>query len=280
MDLDSGRRIAWCPGCGNFGILAAFKRAVESLGVERERLVVVAGIGCHGRMVEYLEINGFHVLHGRVLPVATGVKLANPDLVVVGFSGDGDAYAIGMGHLPHAIRRNLDITLIVHDNAVYGLTTGQATPTTPAGARTRSTPLGNPEDPIDPVLMALSLKCSFVARGFAGDVGHLSRLMEEAIRHRGFALIDVLQPCVTFNDTWAYYRERVYRLEDEGHDPSDWGAAVERALETGDRIPIGVFYREERETLLDRMPWISGDPPVRVRVGDAKAALSLALSRV
>ena len=280
MDLDSGRRIAWCPGCGNFGILAAFKRAVESLGVERERLVVVAGIGCHGRMVEYLEINGFHVLHGRVLPVATGVKLANPDLVVVGFSGDGDAYAIGMGHLPHAIRRNLDITLIVHDNAVYGLTTGQATPTTPAGARTRSTPLGNPEDPIDPVLMALSLKCSFVARGFAGDVEHLSRLMEEAIRHRGFALIDVLQPCVTFNDTWAYYRERVYRLEDEGHDPSDWGAAVERALETGDRIPIGVFYREERETLLDRMPWISGDPPVRVRVGDAKAALSLALSRV
>jgi len=279
MDLDSGRRIAWCPGCGNFGILAAFKRAVESLGVERERLVVVAGIGCHGRMVEYLELNGFHVLHGRVLPVATGIKLANPRLVVVGFSGDGDAYAIGMGHLPHAIRRNLDVTLIVHDNAVYGLTAGQATPTTPAGARTRSTPLGNPEDPIDPILMALSLKCSFVARGFAGDVGHLSWLIEEAIRHRGFALIDVLQPCVTFNDTWAYYRERVYRLEDEGHDPTDWRAAVERALETGEKIPIGVFYREERETLLDRMPWISGDPPVKVRAGDVRATLSLVLSR-
>lgn len=250
-------RITWCPGCGNFGILAAFKQALAELGIERERVVVVTGIGCHGKIGDYLNVNSFHTIHGRVLPLATGIKLANHELLVVGFAGDGDAYAIGLGHLPHAARRNVDIVYVVHDNMVFGLTTGQYTPTSPRGFRGRSTPYGSPEDPLNPVLLALASGATFVARGFAGDVGHLKMLFEEAIKHRGFAFIDVLQPCVTFYNTYAYFRERVYRLEEAGHDPGDLRKALERAMEWGDRIPIGVFYRVKRPAFRDSFPQLS-----------------------
>ncbi|RLE95871.1 MAG: 2-oxoacid:ferredoxin oxidoreductase subunit beta [Thermoprotei archaeon] len=260
----TSRKIVWCPGCGNFAILTAFKNALANLGLKPEKVVAVSGIGCHGRITDYLNVNGFHTIHGRVLPLATGIKLANPELVVVGFAGDGDAYAIGIGHLPHAARRNVDITYIVHDNMVFGLTTGQFTPTTPYGMRTRSSPRGTYEEPINPILFALSIGASFVARGFAGDVKHLTYLIEEAIKHRGFAFIDVLQPCVTFYNTYAYYRQRVYKLEDEGHDYTSSEEALRKAREWGDKIPIGIFYKASKPTFSDRK-LKDKDPPVHVK---------------
>ena len=249
----TSRKIVWCPGCGNYAILSAFKKALSELELKPWEVVVISGIGCHGRVTDYLNVNGFHTIHGRVLPLATGIKLANPQLIVVGFAGDGDTYAIGLGHLPHAARRNIDVTLIVHDNMVFGLTTGQFTPTTPLGTRTRSTPRGTYEEPLNPVLLALASGATFVARGFAGDVKHLTWLFKEAIKHRGFAFVDVLQPCVTFFNTYQYFRERVYKLEDEGHDSSNYKLALERALEWGDKVPIGIFYKVEKPTLEDRL---------------------------
>jgi len=239
------------------------RRALVELGLRREEVVIVSGIGCHGKIGNYVNVNSFHVIHGRVLPVITGIKLSNPELVVVGFAGDGDAYAIGLGHLPHAIRRNVDVTYIVHNNMVFGLTTGQVTPTSPLGFKTRSTPFGSPEEPINPITLALSLGATFVARGFPGRLSHLKSLIKQAIEHKGFAFIDVLQPCVAFNNTWKFYNERVYELEGEGHDPSDWKAAYEKALEWGDRIPIGLFCKEEKPTLRERLPQLAGEPLVR-----------------
>ena len=262
-DLGTKAVITWCPGCGNFGILQAFKEALVELGLRREEVVIVSGIGCHGKIGNYVNVNSFHVIHGRVLPVITGIKLSNPELVVVGFAGDGDAYAIGLGHLPHAIRRNVDVTYIVHNNMVFGLTTGQVTPTSPLGFKTRSTPFGSPEEPINPITLALSLGATFVARGFPGRLSHLKSLIKQAIEHKGFAFIDVLQPCVAFNNTWKFYNERVYELEGEDHDPSDWKAAYEKALEWGNRIPIGLFYKEEKPTLRERLPQLAGEPLVR-----------------
>jgi len=262
-DLETGATNTWCPGCGNFGILQAFKEALVELGLSREQVVIVSGIGCHGKICNYVNVNSFHVIHGRVLPVLTGIKLSNPELVAVGFAGDGDAYSIGLGHLPHTIRRNIDLTYIVHNNMVFGLTTGQTTPTSPLGFKTRSTPFGSPEEPINPLTFALALGATFVARGFPGRLPHLKSLVKQAILHKGFALIDVLQPCVAFNNTWRFYNERVYELEKEGHDPSDWDAAYKKALEWGEKIPIGLFYREEKPTLRDRLPQLSGEPLVR-----------------
>jgi len=262
-DLKTPAVNTWCPGCGNFGVLRAFKEALVELGLEREQVVAVSGIGCHGKICNYINVNSFHVIHGRVLPVITGIKLANPELVVVGFAGDGDAYSIGIGHLPHTIRRNVDVKYIVHDNMVFGLTTGQVTPTSPLGFRSRSTPFGSPEEPINPLTFALASGATFVARGFPGRISHLKTLIKQAIQHKGFALIDVLQPCVTFNDTWRFYNERVYELEKGDHDPSNWKEAYEKALEWGDRIPIGLFYKEEKPTFMDRLPQLSGQPLVR-----------------
>ncbi len=267
-DLATKAKFRWCPGCGNFAILTAFKQALVELQVEPEKVVVIAGIGCHGRIVDYINVNTIHTIHGRVLPIATGVKLANKDLVVVGFAGDGDAYAIGLGHLPHAARRNLDIKYIVHDNMVFALTTGQAAPTTPKGMKTRSTPYGTVEEPINPVAFALMCGCSFVARGFSGDVAHLKELFKRALTHRGFAFIDVLQPCVTFYNTYGYFRRRVYKLEEAGHDPTDIKLALERALEWGDRIPIGVFYSVERPTLEEQLPQLRGPPLAHRDISD------------
>ena len=261
-DLQAPHKNTWCPGCGNFGILMAFKRAIVELGLERNQILLVSGIGCHGKMIDYVNINGFHGLHGRVLPVATGIKLANPDLKVVGFSGDADCYDEGFEHFTHAMRRNVEVTLIVHDNMVLGLTTGQATATSMKGFKTKSTPFGAITTPLNPIAVALVSNCSFVARGFAGDMVHLQKLMVEAIKHRGFAYMDVFQPCVTFNylNTFDWFKQRVYKLEETGHNPTDKKAALEKAFEWGDKIPIGVFYREERPTFLDEMPNIKENP--------------------
>jgi len=252
-DLKTPKKNTWCPGCGNFGILMGFKNALVQLGLERDQVVLVSGIGCHGKMVNYVNVNGFHGIHGRVLPLATGIKLANPNLVVVGFSGDADCYDEGWGHFSHAIRRNIDMTLIVHDNMVLGLTTGQTTATSQKDFKTKSTPFGSIPPALNPVAHALVSNGTFVARGFAGDMRYLTGLIVEAIKHRGFAFLDVFQPCVTFNylNTYDWFKERVYKLEGEGHDYTDRRKALEKSFEWGDRLPIGVFYKEERPTYRD-----------------------------
>jgi 2-oxoglutarate ferredoxin oxidoreductase subunit beta len=261
-DLKTPKKNTWCPGCGNFGILMAFKKALIELGLEREEAVLVSGIGCHGKMVNYVNINGFHGIHGRVLPLAQGIKLANPNLTVVGFAGDADQYNEGWGHFAHAIRTNIDMTLIVHDNMVLGLTTGQATSTSQPGFKSKSTPFGVIPPMLNPLAHALVSNGTFVARGFSGDMLHLKSLMVKAIKHRGFAFIDVFQPCVTFNylNTYDWFRQRVYKLEEEDHDVTDRKKALEKALEWGDRIPIGIFYKKERPTYHDNLPHVKDVP--------------------
>ena len=253
-------RITWCPGCGNFVIMRAFTRAIVELGLKVKDIVVVTGIGCHGRLHEYLRLNSFHTIHGRVLPLAMGIKLANKNLIVVGFSGDGDAYSIGLSHFIHAARRNIDVKYIVHDNMVFGLTKGQASPTSPLGLRTKSTPKGNILKPINPIALALIAGATFVARGFTGDMEHLVNVFKQALLHRGFAFIDILQPCVTFYNVLPELRNRVYRLEDRQHDPSDFNEAVDRAVELSNQIPIGVFYKVRRPTFEEQIPQLKGKP--------------------
>jgi 2-oxoglutarate ferredoxin oxidoreductase subunit beta len=267
-DLETPKKNTWCPGCGNFGILSAVKGALIELGLEREQVVLVSGIGCHGKMVNYVNVNGFHGIHGRVLPTATGIKLANPELTVIGFAGDADQYDEGWDHFSHAVRRNIDITLIVHDNQILGLTTGQTTATSLQGFKTKSTPFGSVVPPLNPIAHALVSNGTFVARGFAGDPKHLQSLIVEAVRHKGFSYLDVFQPCVTFNymNTYQWFRERVYKLEETGHDSTDRWKALEKSFEFGDRIPIGIFYREEKPTYLDNLPHLKGKTLARMPI--------------
>jgi len=269
-DLNTPARNTWCPGCGNFGILSAFKGALVELGLEREHVVAVSGIGCHGKISDYVNVNTFHGIHGRVLPLATGIKLANPDLAVFGFSGDADCYDEGWDHFCHAVRRNIDVTLIVHNNMILGLTTGQTTATSQTGFRTKSTPFGSPVPPLNPIAHALVSNGSFVARGFAGDPKHLQSLIVQAARHRGFNYIDIFQPCVTFNylNTFEWFRQRVYKLEEAGHDVSDRQKALEKSFEWGDRIPIGVFYKDDRLTFRDSLPQVKGVPLTKLPTED------------
>jgi 2-oxoglutarate ferredoxin oxidoreductase subunit beta len=268
--LNTSAKVTWCPGCGNFGILSAFRGALVELGLEREQVVVVSGIGCHGKISDYVNVNTFHGIHGRVLPFATGVKLANPDLTVFGFSGDADCYDEGWDHFCHAVRRNIDVTLIVHNNMVLGLTTGQTTATSQTGFRTKSTPFGSVVPPLNPIAHALVSSGSFVARGFAGDPKHLQGLIVQAAKHRGFNYIDVFQPCVTFNylNSFEWFRQRVYKLEDTGHNVSDRQKALEKSFEWGERIPIGVFYKDERSTFSDNLPQVKGVPLTKLPIED------------
>ncbi len=248
----------WCPGCGDFGILNALKTALVELNIERKNTVLVSGIGCASKIPQWLNVFGFHTLHGRFLPVATGVKLGNKDLTVIAAGGDGDSLGIGLGHFVHSSRRNIDLTAIIFDNAVYGLTTGQTSPTSQKGFVSKSTPFGSIENPVNPVSLAIASGATFVARGFAGDVKHLSGLIVEGIKHKGFSVIDVLQPCVSFNhvNTYDFYSKRVYRIEKT----SDKFEAFKKSFEFGDKIPIGVFFEENRDTLIDQMPQLKGDP--------------------
>jgi len=269
-DLNTPARNTWCPGCGNFGILSAFKGALVELGLEREHVVAVSGIGCHGKISDYVNVNTFHGIHGRVLPLATGIKLANPDLAVFGFSGDADCYDEGWDHFCHAVRRNIGVTLIVHNNMILGLTTGQTTATSQTGFRTKSTPFGSPVPPLNPIAHALVSNGSFVARGFAGDPKHLQSLIVQAAKHRGFNYIDVFQPCVTFNylNTFEWFRQRVYKLEDTGHNVSDRQKALEKSFEWGDHIPIGVFYKDDRPTFRDNLPQVKEVPLTKLPIED------------
>jgi 2-oxoglutarate/2-oxoacid ferredoxin oxidoreductase subunit beta len=269
-EFETPNRPTWCPGCGNYGIWQALKAAYADLGLPFDKLAVVWGIGCHGNGADFTRTQGFHALHGRALPAATGLHLANPELTVVVEMGDGDGYGIGLGHFAHTCRRNLDLTVIGHNNQIYGLTVGQASPTSEQGMRTVSTPTGVLEQPVNTIGLAVAEGATFVARGFAGDIPHLTGLIKRAIGHRGLAVLDVFQPCVTFNkiNTFQWFRERVYKLEDEGWDPSSRAKALELSLTTFHditctpeqcRVPIGVIFKEEgRPTYADGLPQLTG----------------------
>ena len=246
----------WCPGCGNFGMWEALKRALAELGWEKNEFSVIWGIGCHGNGADFLDVQGMHALHGRSLPPATALRLTRPDLQVVVEMGDGDGYGLGMGHFIHTLRRNPRMTVIVHNNQIYGLTAGQASPTTDHLMRTVSTPDGVLEEPVNPIGLAIAENATFVARGFAGDIAHLTELYKEALTHPGLALVDVYQPCVTWNhlNTFQWFRERVYKLESPEWDATDRAAAFELSMTSFHemlctpetcRVPIGVFYRRE-----------------------------------
>lgn len=266
IELYKGIESAWCPGCGNFVLLKAFKQALGALEIKPQDLLVVSGIGQSAKFPHYLKCNTFNGIHGRTLPVGTGARLANPDLKVVCVAGDGDCYGEGGNHLLAAIRRNVDLTLVVHNNQVYALTKGQASPTTDQGLKTTLQPQGLPYPPLMALALAVSQGCSWVARGSATDPEHLQGLYQQALTHRGLALLEVLQPCVSFNrvNTYQWYKERAYRVEETpDYDPDNELWAYQKAKEWGDRIPIGVIYRHSRPILEDTYPALAAGPLVR-----------------
>jgi 2-oxoglutarate ferredoxin oxidoreductase subunit beta len=266
----SETRPDWCPGCGDFGVLNALVQAVANLEIDPKDLLVVSGIGCSSNLPGFIHAYGFHSLHGRAIPIATGARLANPELTVVVTGGDGDGYGIGLGHFIHAMRRNLDITYIVMNNQIYGLTTGQASPTSQKSFVTKSSPMGTIEEPVNPIALALVSGATYVARGFSGDPKHLAELIEKGIKHKGFALVDVFSPCVTWNkvNTYDYFRQRVYKLNDTGYDTSDLGMALEKSREWDPKIPIGIFYETTKPTYEEL------DPVLRTGTTPVKASLS------
>lgn len=267
-DLKTVGQPNWCPGCGNFAIWHALKSAIVELRLEPHNVVIFSGIGCSSKMPHWVNTYGFHGIHGRPLPIATGARLANNNLTVIAVGGDGDGYGIGIGHFIHAMRRNLNITYIVTNNQVYGLTTGQTSPTSDKGFTTKSTPTGVIDMPINPIALAIASEATYISRGFSKEMKHLTKLIVDGVGHEGFALIDVLQPCVTFNrkNTYEWFSERVYKLEETGYDVTNKQAAFLKSLEWNGRIPIGLFYREIRPTYEDELPQIAEAPLVRQRI--------------
>jgi 2-oxoglutarate ferredoxin oxidoreductase subunit beta len=246
-DYKSHVKPTWCPGCGDFGVLASLYQAMAHLELDPAKTVVVSGIGCSSRLPFFVQTYGFQTAHGRVLPVAIGVKIANPDLTVIAVGGDGDGFSIGGNHLVHAVRRNPDITYVVMDNEIYGLTKGQTSPTSPLGFKTKTTPYGSSDVPINPMAWALASGVSFAARGFSGNPKHLTDLIVQAIQHPGFALVQTMSPCPTFNNTYDLWRGDVVDLPAD-HDAGDRMQALAQAFRT-DAMPVGVFHAEIRPTL-------------------------------
>lgn len=244
-DLGTYAENTWCPGCGNFGILNAFKAAVKELenrGIGKDEIIISAGIGCHAKIFDYLNLSGLYSLHGRSMATIQGIKLANPNLKVITFTGDGDAYGEGLEHMIFASKRNSDITVIVHNNGAYSLTTGQYTPVSEKGFKGPSTPRGSIEDPLNPLALLLEAGATFVARGYSGKVQHLTDLIVQAVEHEGFSFIDVLQPCVSYNNTYKKYNALVEILEEK---PSTFEEAISLTKRT-DKIPIGIIYQIEK----------------------------------
>ena len=269
-EFNIAEKPTWCPGCGDFGILASVKNALVAQDLHPWDVLLVSGIGCGSKLPYYMKANGYDSLHGRALPVATGAKMANHEMRVLVFSGDGDGYGIGGNHFVHTLRRNPDLTHIVENNQVYGLTKGQYSPTSGKGYIGSTSPEGAIEVQINPIALAVAGGASFVARAFANDPRHMTAMIVKGMQHKGYALIDVLQPCVTYNkiNTGAWYKERVYKLDDEpGYDPHDYDAAWEKALEWGERIPIGVIYEDtNRPTYEEQVTELRDGPLYRQSV--------------
>jgi 2-oxoglutarate/2-oxoacid ferredoxin oxidoreductase subunit beta len=269
----------WCPGCGDFGVLAAVQKALVELQIPKHEVATISGIGCSSNFPGFIDTYGMHTLHGRSLPVASGMKLANHAMTVLVTGGDGDGFGIGAGHFVHTMRRNLDLTYIVMDNQIYGLTTGQTSPTSRIGMKTKSMPFGNVDAPVNPISLALSAGATFVARGFSAEQKHLTELLKRAIQHKGFSFIDVFSPCVTYNhdNTFQWFRPRVKKLEDNpAYDPTDFQAAMEKSLLWGDEIPIGLFFERtdvpaahEAEPVLNSGPLVHQE--IRVPADVAKS---------
>ncbi|MBI2074329.1 MAG: 2-oxoacid:ferredoxin oxidoreductase subunit beta [Candidatus Levybacteria bacterium] len=268
----------WCPGCGDWAIWVSLKNAIVALNLNPWEVVLVSGIGCSSKLPYWVKTYGFNGLHGRPMPVAEGIKLANSGLTVIVIGGDGDQYGEGTNHLIHAARRNIDLTLIVHNNQIYGLTTGQYSPTTDIGEKNKATPTPTVEAPVNPLSLAISAGATFVARGFAGDHKRETDLIVEGVKHKGFSIIDSMQPCVTFNhkNTYTWFYERVYKVEEKGHNPKDKAKAFALAeqwplrlpLKEGEKesIPTGIIYKEERLTWGDGILQIAQAPLVKQSV--------------
>jgi 2-oxoglutarate ferredoxin oxidoreductase subunit beta len=257
----------WCPGCGDFGVLAAIQKGLVELQIPNHNVVAISGIGCSSNLPGFINTYGMHTLHGRALAVATGVKLANHELTVLVTGGDGDGFGIGGNHFVHTMRRNVDLLYIVMDNQIYGLTTGQTSPTSRIGMKTKSMPFGNIEAPVNPISLALAAGATFVARGFSGDQKHLTDLIKQGIEHKGFSFLDVFSPCVTYNhdNTYQWYRPRLKKLEDDSaYDASDWTMAMEKSLLWGEEIPIGKFFeRTDVPSLHAAEPVLNEGPLLR-----------------
>jgi len=264
----------WCAGCGDFGVLNSLRKACLDLGLKPHEILTISGIGCSSNFPGFFNSYGMHTLHGRSLAVATGAKMANHELTVFVTGGDGDGYGIGGNHFTHTARRNVDLTYIVMDNEIYGLTTGQLSPTSSLDMKTKSSPHGSIEFPFNPITSAIMNGATFVARGFSSDTKHLTMLMKQAIEHKGFSLISIFSPCITFNhdNTDAFFKPRIKKLEDEGHDPSDWKAACEKAMLWGDVIYTGLFTHVKDRLSLDAAEPILTD-------GGAISSRSLELSK-
>ncbi|NJM08270.1 2-oxoacid:ferredoxin oxidoreductase subunit beta [Candidatus Gracilibacteria bacterium] len=241
-DYKTDLKPIWCPGCGDFAVLAAIQQALVALQIDPKDLAIVSGIGCSSRLPGFVQAYGLHTVHGRSLPAATGLKLARPDLTVMAIGGDGDYFSIGIGHLPHAVRRDVNITCIVMDNEIYGLTKGQTSPTSPQGHVTKSTPSGNQAQPLHPLAIILASGASFVARGFSSQPKQLAEMIRLGMQHPGFSFIHAMSPCVTFYDTYKLYKEKIYQIPDS-HDVRDRDAAMRYALES-ERMPLGILYHE------------------------------------
>jgi 2-oxoglutarate ferredoxin oxidoreductase subunit beta len=262
----------WCPGCGDFGVLSAIQKALVELQIPNHNVVAISGIGCSSNLPGFINTYGMHTLHGRALAVATGLKLANHELTVLVTGGDGDGFGIGGNHFVHAMRRNIDLLYIVMDNQIYGLTTGQTSPTSRIGMKTKSMPFGNIEAPVNPISLALAVGATFVARGYSADQKHLTELIKRGIEHKGFSFLDVFSPCVTYNhdNTYQWFKPRVKKLEDDPkYDPSVWTAAMEKSLLWGEEIPIGRFFERTdvtslhaAEPVLSEGPLVHRDPRV------------------
>lgn len=255
---------AWCPGCGNFQINKSLKQALAGLDLEPHQVLMCSGIGQAAKSPHYLRCNVFNGLHGRGLPPAQAAKLTNPKLTVIAESGDGCNYGEGGNHFLAAIRRNVDMTLLAHDNQIYGLTKGQASPTTMEGQVTKANPHGVLNAPFNPIAVAVAMRANFVARAFSGMQDHLADLIQQAVKHPGFALVDILHPCVSFNkvNTYKWYKERVYELGDD-YDPTDWNQAMAKSLEFGENIPVGVIWKGERTPLGPRIEQVEDTPLFR-----------------
>ena len=264
----------WCPGCGDYGILAAVKQGLVKAGLAPHQVLMVSGIGCGSKLPDYAHINGFMTLHGRPVPIATGARLANHGLKIVTIHGDGDSMGLGMGHFIHTARRNLDIVDLIQNNQIYGLTKGQYSPTSDSGFVTSTSRDGAIELSVNPVVLALAAGGTFLARGFAGDAKGLADLIAQALEHKGYSLVDILQPCVTFNrkNTYDWYRERVYNLSETDYDPSNRVAAFEKALEWGDRIPLGIIYQTRLPTYEEQVAGLKPGPIARREMNKLTAA--------